>query len=248
MNRKSIFSALFALTLIATACSKNSPVRTSGLTNKPANSPGVQTARKDLPPADQRDRQPDQPSQADFNPICANLPSLAGTWTSKNPEKGTTLTGIVSENTDDSREGKATYTSEETKRDQLGAELLKYHADISYDRTTCTLRKIPSRTEGFISEINRRILSVKQLEDGSLEVKTRLCANSICTQLKDETKTFKICPNTSTDASVPNKEIPKKDSIDAEAYAPLEEALSDDGTASENDPANLADKPEEDLE
>ncbi len=187
MNAKTSLSSLLALALIATACAKSTPRTAKSGQSTPGTPNQVSKTDQPSPPPPARE------DQSEFNPICQNLKSLTGTWKSTNSEKGTTLTGTVTESKSASPVAELQYTSKEVITDSTGAKLKEYDAEYSYDRINCTFRKTPSRAQGYTNEMNRKILSIKEIDKDEVELKTQVCQDSLCTTLKDEIKIYSIC-------------------------------------------------------
>jgi len=237
MNRKSIFSALFALALIATACAKNPPARSTGAGKPSITTTETQTARVD-PPKPNQNKEEEQEPQNPPNPVCQSLSSLAGTWTSHDSEKQTTLTGTATENPAASKDGKSAFSSKEVKtEDNSGKVLLSYDADILFDRTTCMFRRRLSQNGRIKREVNQLILSVKSLADSSFELQTRRCDDSLCTRLTEETTIFNLKPVHAASATAPKKEgFEYSEAVDSMGDANSEaESAADLPAASEED-------------
>ena len=207
MNSKASLFSLTLLALIATACAKSTP-RTAK-SGQAASITQTQVSKTDQPnpPAPPSPPKNDSP---EINPICKDLKSLAGTLTSKDVNNSTTLTGNLSESKTRSEKSNTAhelhYTSKEVVTDANNAKLKEFDAEYTYNLAECTFRKIPSRAQEYTQESNRKILSVKVIDQDEVEIKAQVCKDSICTKLKDEIKIYSLCLAPSAPATPSSEE------------------------------------------
>jgi hypothetical protein len=202
-------------------------VAKAGLTN-PAPGAPTQDSKNDQPVTPQP--APKKKDSVEWNPICKDLKSLAGTLTSQDLNLVTTLTGTLTE-AKPKKDAKASpselrYTSKEKLTDSSGATVKEYDAEFVYNPMTCTFRMIPSRDQGYTGESNRKILLVKKIDNDEVEIKTQVCKNSVCTDLKDEIKIYHLCLANAAPASA-DATLPESSEMSADGYQDTSENATD---------------------